>query len=116
MSGNRSSSARISMARGECLDRALFTLVWGVTPPVVKGGGRGGSKMRRLLALAIWLCLPMAAQNPLQIYFVDVEGGGATLIIGPSGQSLLADTGNPMPDDRDAKRIFQVAQAAGLKK
>ena len=72
--------------------------------------------MRRLLALAIWLCLPMAAQKPLQIYFVDVEGGGATLIIGPSGQSLLADTGNPMPDDRDAKRIFQVAQTAGLKK
>jgi beta-lactamase superfamily II metal-dependent hydrolase len=57
-----------------------------------------------------------AAQSSLQIYFVDVEGGGATLIVTPAGQSLLADTGNPMPDDRDARRIYQVAQAAGLKK
>jgi len=59
--------------------------------------------------------LPAAASN-LQIYFVDVEGGAATLIVTPAGQSLLADTGNPLPDDRDAKRIFQAAQAAGLKK
>jgi competence protein ComEC len=34
----------------------------------------------------------------------------------PSGQSLLVDTGNPAPDDRDAKRIFQTAQQAGLNK
>ena len=57
-----------------------------------------------------------AAGNNLQIYFVDVEGGGATLIVTPAGQSLLADTGNPLPDDRDAKRIFQASQVAGLKK
>src|SRR5689334_21783952 len=57
-----------------------------------------------------------AAQRNLQIYFVDVEGGAATLIVTPAGQSLLADTGNPLPDDRDAKRIFQAAQMAGLKK
>jgi beta-lactamase superfamily II metal-dependent hydrolase len=65
-----------------------------------------------LLAAAI---LP-AAQGNLQIYFVDVEGGAATLIVTPAGQSLLADTGNPLPDDRDAKRIYQAAQLAGLKK
>jgi competence protein ComEC len=28
---------------------------------------------------------------------------------------MLADTGNPVADDRDAKRIFQATQAAGLK-
>ncbi len=34
----------------------------------------------------------------------------------PSGESLLADTGSPRPDDRDARRIAAAAQAIGLKK
>jgi competence protein ComEC len=74
--------------------------------------------MRNLQYLAILLMAPMvfAAPNSLRIYFVDVEGGGATLIVTPAGESLLADTGNPLPDDRDAKRIYQAAQLAGLKK
>jgi competence protein ComEC len=74
--------------------------------------------MRNIFCFAIFLVagpLP-AAQNSLEIYFVDVEGGGATLIVTPSGGSLLADTGSPGPADRDAKRIAQVAQLAGLKK
>ena len=78
---------------------------------------QGQTKMRNTFFVAIFLAagtLP-AAPN-LQIYFVDVEGGGATLIVTPSGESLLADTGSPRPDDRDARRIDQVAQAAGLKK
>ena len=58
----------------------------------------------------------LAADGDLTLYFVDVEGGAATLIVTPVGESLLADTGNPTEDDRDAKRIFQAAQAAGLKK
>jgi beta-lactamase superfamily II metal-dependent hydrolase len=41
------------------------------------------------------------AQN-LQIYWIDVEGGAATLIGSPSGESLLLDTGFP-DADRDAK-------------
>src|SRR5580658_1615561 len=56
-----------------------------------------------------------AQSGNLQIVWTDVEGGGATLIVTPSGQSLLVDTGFPQ-DDRDAKRIFAAAQAAGLKK
>ena len=52
----------------------------------------------------------------LDIYWIDVEGGGATLIVSPSGQSLLVDTGW-RKDDRDAKRIHEVAtKVAGLKK
>ncbi len=74
--------------------------------------------MRNIYCVVIFLVAGslFAAQNSLQIYFVDVEGGGATLIVTPSGESLLADTGSPRPDDRDAKRIAQVAQLAGLKK
>jgi beta-lactamase superfamily II metal-dependent hydrolase len=52
----------------------------------------------------------------LEIYWIDAEGGAATLIIAPSGQSMLVDTANNTPDDRDAKRIFATAQKAGLKK
>lgn len=43
----------------------------------------------------------------LDIYWVDVEGGAATLIVTPSGESVLVDSGNP--GRRDAHRIFDVA-------
>ena len=62
------------------------------------------------------LCFLQAQNRNLDIYWVDVEGGAATLIVTPAGQSLLIDTGNPGSDDRDAKRIFEAAQGAGLKK
>jgi len=70
-----------------------------------------------LLALALAPLLTAQNKNPsktLDIYWVDVEGGGATLIVTPQGQSLLVDTGNPAPDDRDARRIFEAAKLAGL--
>lgn len=73
-------------------------------------------KFRTLLCLfAIFGCATiLRAQNRnLEIYWVDVEGGAATLIIAPSGESLLVDTGW---EERDAKRIFAAAQQAGLKK
>src|SRR5271154_2701861 len=59
---------------------------------------------------------PADAQKPLQIYFVDVEGGQATLFVTPAGQSLLIDTGWPGFDGRDADRIVAAAKRAGLKK
>src|ERR1700677_4059969 len=68
-----------------------------------------------LLGLACAACLPAAPQN-LEIYWIDAEGGAATLIVSPSGESLLVDTANRTPDDRDAKRIFAATQQAGLKK
>jgi hypothetical protein len=36
----------------------------------------------------------VSAQRPLEIYYIDVEGGGATLFVS-SGESLLVDAGNP---------------------
>jgi len=50
----------------------------------------------------------------LQIYVVDVEGGNATLIVSPSGESLLIDAGNPS-NGRDAGRILAAAADAGVK-
>lgn len=52
--------------------------------------------------------------NPLQIYFVDVEGGQATLVISPSGESLLIDAGWPGYEGRDADRIMAAAHRAGV--
>ena len=53
------------------------------------------------------------ASKSLQIYVVDVEGGNATLIVSPTGESLLIDTGNPS-NGRDAGRILAAAKDAGL--
>jgi len=70
----------------------------------------------------IFLLLAMSAlslsgqQKTLDIYWIDAEGGAATLIVSPSGESMLVDTANKTPDDRDAKRIMAAAQMAGLKK
>ena len=68
---------------------------------------------------ALSVATPCAAANtpskPLQIYFIDVEGGQATLVLSPSGQSLLIDTGWPGYEGRDADRIIAVAHQLGLK-
>ena len=57
-----------------------------------------------------------AQTKPLQIYFVDVEGGQSTLIVSPSGASMLVDTGWPGFNDRDANRIAAAAKSANVKK
>src|SRR3954471_22496254 len=48
----------------------------------------------------------------LDIYFIDTEGGAATLIVTPAGESVLIDSGNP--GDRDAHRIAAAAKDAGI--
>jgi competence protein ComEC len=58
---------------------------------------------------------PVPAAKPMQIYFIDVEGGQATLVVSPSGQSLLIDTGWSGYEGRDADRIVAAAHQAGLK-
>jgi competence protein ComEC len=75
---------------------------------------------KRILSVACGLllsCTLSAARTPkpLQIYFIDVEGGQATLIVSPLGQSLLIDTGWAGFGGRDADRIVTAAHAAGLK-
>ncbi len=59
---------------------------------------------------------PAAAEKSLRVYFVDVEGGQATLFVTPEGQALLIDTGWPGNEGRDADRIVAAAKSAGLSK
>ena len=83
--------------------------------------------MRRLLvAAALVASVSAAAPGALTIYFIDVEGGQSTLVVTPTGESLLIDAGFPsdgrfesVPGDpatsRDAQRIVAAARDAGLK-
>jgi competence protein ComEC len=71
-----------------------------------------------LLLLALLLApagMLNAQSKNLEMYWIDVEGGASTLIVSPSGESLLIDTGYAV-GDRDAKRIYAATQQAGLKK
>jgi competence protein ComEC len=76
--------------------------------------------MRRTMIAIFTAAMLMSAsigsqtQKPLDIYFIDVEGGQATLVASPSGESLLVDTGWPGFEGRDADRIVAAARQAGI--
>jgi competence protein ComEC len=67
-----------------------------------------------LVGICLWFAPIAGAQKPLQIYFIDVEGGQSTLIVDPQGESLLIDTGWDDFNGRDAGRILVAAKAAGI--
>ena len=70
----------------------------------------------RCLAVTLLVTPPSPQQQhskSLKIYWIDVEGGAATLVVTPAGESVLIDAG--YPDQRGAPRIRQVAtEIAGL--
>ena len=70
----------------------------------------------RFLVLLAALAVAAQGAKTLDIYFIDVEGGQSTLVVSPSGQSLLIDTGYAGNSGRDANRIAAAAKAAGVKK
>ena len=67
-----------------------------------------------VLAFAASLLRADQKTKTLDIYWVDSEGGGSTLIVTPMNESVLIDTGNP--GGRDPSRIVSAAKAAGLAK
>src|SRR5712671_1583970 len=83
--------------------------------------------MRKTLWLTAVAALALVAQSgpdgaaaqtrqSLDIYVVDVEGGNATLLVAPSGESLLIDTGNGgAAATRDADRIMAALKDAGVR-
>jgi beta-lactamase superfamily II metal-dependent hydrolase len=68
------------------------------------------------MRVLIFFALAVAAQaKSLEIFFIDTEGGQATLVVSPSGQSLLIDTGYAGFSGRDADRIAAAAKQAHVK-
>ncbi len=57
---------------------------------------------------------PPPPTGALQVYFIDVEGGQATLFVTPDRRSLLVDTGWPGHGGRDAARVQEAMRLAGL--
>ena len=67
-----------------------------------------------LLIAVASLGLTQSPKRKLEIFYVDVEGGAATLIVTPAGESILVDTGWPGFEGRDAKRIETAMKAASI--
>lgn len=71
--------------------------------------------MKYVLAALVAFCLSAPAgpkDRKLDFVWCDVEGGAATLIVTPAGESILIDSGNP--GVRDPERIHKAAKGAGL--
>ncbi|MCA9435137.1 MAG: MBL fold metallo-hydrolase [Candidatus Omnitrophica bacterium] len=59
-----------------------------------------------LCLILLWPASMALGQGGMKIFWVDVEGGGATLVVTPAGETILVDTG--FPGARDADHIVQV--------
>ena len=76
--------------------------------------------MRRLLSVVAALALASAvivaqkAPSTLDVYFIDTEGGQATLLVTPAGQMMLFDTGTAGDNNRDADRITNIIKQTGV--
>jgi competence protein ComEC len=64
-----------------------------------------------LMALASLAQSPTFARPAVRFYFIDVGWGNATLILTPSGQTMLIDTG----DRETASNVVSVLQRVGVK-
>jgi competence protein ComEC len=76
----------------------LNLLILAAIPVLVPGSGQAQSR----------------DQKHLLIYSIDVEGGQSTLLVSPSGASMLVDTGWPNNEGRDAIRIQAAMKDAGI--
>ncbi|MES1205816.1 MAG: MBL fold metallo-hydrolase [Pseudomonadota bacterium] len=94
--------------------------------PSAAFAGRGRAGLSFVLTLTLTLALATSAGcsarstsgspandaappgTTFDIYWIDVEGGGATLLVAPSGQTMLVDGGFPGNNDRDVNRVLKV--------
>lgn len=68
------------------------------------------SVARRIASLSALAAGLLAAQPALEIYWIDVEGGAATLLVSPASETVLMDAGWPGFGDRDPRRIVKVLE------
>ena len=75
---------------------------------------------RTFLLVATLVCASavlFAQRKPpstLDIYFIDTEGGQATLFVTPAGETLLFDTGTGGDNNRDADRIMNIVKQVAV--
>ncbi len=78
---------------------------------------RDRRRLPRILLAALLALAPATAQaqtGTLDIYWIDVEGGAATLVVTPERESILMDTGWPRADHRDTERILAAMDDADI--
>jgi len=66
-----------------------------------------------VIAVGVAGLVAQTRAKTLDIHFIDTEGGQSTLYVGPTGESLLVDSGNA--GDRDLGRILEVLKGAGVR-
>lgn len=71
--------------------------------------------MRAFIFVLFFSLSAQAAKN-LELFFIDTEGGQATLVVSPAGQAMLIDTGYAGYGGRDANRIAEAAKLAHVKR
>ncbi len=99
------------MTRRRVASLCLAALVGG---GILNGQAAPAARVRQGAAAKTAALGEFARAGDLHVWFVDVEGGQATLFVTPQGTSLLIDTGWEDHDGRDADRIAAAARAAGL--
>lgn len=75
-----------------------------------------GAAAVMVMAAAATMAMAAEPAGKLRMLFADVEGGQATLLVTPGGESLLIDTGWPGNGGRDADRIVMLCKRAGVRK
>jgi competence protein ComEC len=91
-------------------------------PQIPRSGFYGAFvALASIFVLALLAAAPRAGRaqanaKHLLIYSIDVEGGQSTLLVSPTGASLLVDTGWPDHNGRDADRITAAMHDAGISK
>ena len=80
----------------------------------------GHARLSIVCAVVLFVCGGVLVHNQptasLDIYWIDVEGGAATLIVTPQQESILMDAGWGRPDQRDALRIAAAMQDADIER
>ena len=70
--------------------------------------------MRAINLCLLFLVTPLFAAKMLDIYFIDAEVGNAILVVTPSGQAMMLDTGQPGQAFVDrALKIIDLAGGSG---
>ena len=84
------------------------------TTPRIRAGACRAIALVAVALLAAPVVVRTQTQPTLDIYWIDVEGGAATLVVTPDRDAVLMDTGWPRADARDAGRIQAAMRDAGI--